>query len=186
MATAVNTLGARSAPVRYDTTSRVFHWLTVALVVAAAALGLWIAHAAPTEAIKPTLYNLHQSIGVTIGLVTMARLLWRLGHPPPPLPQDLPNILKFVSRLNHGAFYFWLIVMPLLGFIATNAWGFPLIWFGLVPLPDPVGKNVPLAEMVTFAHRLMAWSLIGMIVLHVSAALWHQFVRRDGTLRKML
>ncbi|WP_236020465.1 cytochrome b [Sabulicella rubraurantiaca] len=186
MAMAERTLGARSAPARYDTTSRVFHWLTVALVLAAAALGLWIAHAKPADSIKLTLYNLHESIGVTIGLVTLARLLWRLGHPPPPLPEDLPKILKLAARANHSAFYLWLLVMPVLGFIATNAWGFPLTWFGLVPLPDPIGKNVPLAEMVTFAHRLMAWSLIGMIVLHVSAALWHQFVRRDGTLRKML
>ena len=186
MSTVVNTLGVQAVPTRYDATSRVFHWLTVALVLAAAALGLWIAHAEPAETIKLRLYNLHESIGVTIGLVTLARLLWRLGHPPPPLPEDLPNILKFAARLNHGAFSLWLLVMPVLGFIATNAWGFPLTWFGLVPLPDPVGKNVPLAEVVTFAHRLMAWSLIGMIVLHVSAALWHKFVRRDGTLRKML
>ncbi|WP_207539558.1 cytochrome b [Sabulicella rubraurantiaca] len=186
MSTAVNVLRAQSVPARYDTTSRVFHWLTVVLVLSAAMLGLWIAHAEPGEAIKMTLYNLHESIGVTIGLVTLARLIWRLGHPAPPLPADLPDALKLAARLNHGAFYLWLLVMPVLGFIATNAWGFPLTWFGLVPLPDPVGKNVPLAEMVTFAHRLMAWSLIGMIVLHVSAALWHQFVRRDGTLRKML
>ena len=88
--------------------------------------------------------------------------------------------------MNHAAFYVWLLTMPVVGFVATNAWGFPLTWFGLVPIPDPVGKNVPLAETLTFIHRLMAWSLVGLIVLHAGAALWHQIVRRDGTLRKML
>ena len=174
-------------PPRYDAASRAFHWATVALILMAAALGLWIAHARPEdEAFKLTLYNVHESIGATIWAVTLARLAWRLGHPPPPLPADLPNVLKLAARLNHAAFYVWLLTMPVVGFVAANAWGFPLTWFGLVPLPDPVGKNVPLAETLTFIHRLMAWSLVGMIALHASAALWHQFVRRDGTLRKML
>ncbi len=177
----------REAQPRYDAASRAFHWATVALILMAAALGLWIAHARPEdEGFKLALYNIHESIGATIWAVTLARLAWRLGHPPPPLPADLPGALKLAARLNHAAFYVWLLTMPVVGFVATNAWGFPLTWFGLVPIPDPVGKNVPLAETLTFIHRLMAWSLVGMIALHASAALWHQFVRRDGTLRKML
>ncbi len=177
----------REAPPRYDAASRAFHWVTVALILMAAGLGLWIAHARPEdEGFKLTLYNVHESIGATIWAVTLARLAWRLGHPPPPLPADLPGALKLAARLNHTAFYVWLLTMPVVGFVATNAWGFPLTWFGLVPLPDPVGKNVPLAETLTSVHRLMAWSLVGMIALHAGAALWHQFVRRDGTLRKML
>ncbi len=177
----------REPPLRYGAVSRAFHWATVALVLTAASFGLWIAHARPDdEAFKLALYNIHESIGVTIWAVTLARLAWRLGHPPPPLPADLPRALAFAARANHTAFYVWLLSMPVVGFVATNAWGFPFSWFGLIPLPDPVGKNVPLAETLTLIHRLMAWSLIGMIVLHVAGALWHQFIRRDGTLRKML
>jgi cytochrome b561 len=177
----------REPPLRYGAVSRAFHWITVALVLTAAGFGLWIAHARPDdEAFKLTLYNIHESIGVTIWAVTLARLAWRVSHPPPPLPADLPRALVFAARTNHTAFYVWLLSMPVVGFVATNAWGFPLTWFGLIPLPDPVGKNIPLAETLTFIHRLMAWSLIGMIALHVTAALWHQFIRRDGTLRKML
>jgi cytochrome b561 len=177
----------RQVPARYDAVSRFLHWATVVLILTAASLGLWIAHARPEEeAFKLWLYSTHESIGVTIWLVTIVRLIWRLGHPPPPLPADLAGALKVAARLNHAAFYLWLLTMPVVGFVATNAWGFPLTWFGLVPLPDPVGKNVPLAETLTLVHRLMAWSLMVLILLHASAALWHQFVRRDGTLRKML
>ena len=74
--------------------------------------------------------------------------------------------------------------MPVVGFVATNAWGFPANWLGLVPLPDLVGKNVPLAETLTFVHGVIVWSLVGTIVLHVTAALWRQFIRHDATLRK--
>ncbi|MFH5926384.1 cytochrome b [Roseomonas xinghualingensis] len=187
MSTSGNTMPGHAAPLRYDTASRTFHWVTVALVLATIALGLWIAHARPEEeAFKLTLYNIHESIGVTIWIITLARLAWRLGHPAPPLPAELPRAIRIAARANHSAFYLWLLTMPLVGFLATNAWGFPLRWFGLIPLPDPVGKNIPLAETLTAIHRLMAWTLGAMIVLHVFAALWHQAVRRDGTLRKML
>ena len=90
---------------RYDATSRLLHWATVALILAAAGLGLWIAHARPEEeALKLRLYDIHESVGVTIWAVTLVRLVWRLGHPPPPLPADMPGALRLVARLNHAAF----------------------------------------------------------------------------------
>ena len=178
---------ASAAPARYDAVSRGIHWVTVALVLATAALGLWIAHARPQdEAFKLALYNLHESLGATIWLLTLIRLAWRIRHPAPPLPEDLGAAIRFIARANHAAFYLWLLTMPVVGFLATNAWGFPLRWFGLIPLPSPVGSDIPLAETLTLIHRLMAWSLIGMILLHAGAALWHGFIRRDGTLRRML
>jgi cytochrome b561 len=116
----------RPVPARYDATSRLLHWATVALVLAAAGLGLWIAHARPEEeAFKLRLYTLHESIGATIGLATLVRLAWRLGHPPPPLPADMPGALKAAARINHAAFYLWLLTMPVVGFVATNAGGSP-------------------------------------------------------------
>lgn len=178
-----------SSPVtaRYDGVSRAFHWITVMLVLGTAALGLWIGHAAPAEeGFKLRLYNIHESLGVTVWVFTLARLAWRAAHPAPPLPAGLGPVLRTVARANHVAFYLWLLTMPVVGFVATLAWGFPLVWFGLLPLPDPVGTNLPLAEWLTTLHRLMAWSLFAMILLHAGAALWHGFVRRDGTLARML
>ena len=115
----------REAPPRYDAASRAFHWVTVALILMAAALGLWIAHARPEDqGFKLALYNIHESIGATIWAVTLARLAWRLGHPPPPLPADLPNALKLAARLNHAAFYVWLLTMPVVCCVATKVCGF--------------------------------------------------------------
>jgi len=171
---------------RYDAVSRGVHWITVVLVLAAATLGLLLGHAAPEdEATKLTLYDIHESIGLTILVVTLFRLAWRIGHPAPPLPADMPGPVRLLARANHAAFYAWLLTMPVAGFVATNAWGFPVKLYGLIPLPDPVGKNVPLAETLTSVHAVMGWLLLGMIALHVAGALWHQYVRRDGTLDRM-
>jgi len=183
---AIPPAGAARAGARYDAPSRAFHWVTAVLVLAAATLGLLIAHAAPEdEATRLRLYSIHESVGLTILAITLARLAWRIGHPAPPLPADMPAALRLLARANHAAFYLWLLVMPVLGFLGTNAWGFPVTLYGLVPIPAPVGKNVPLAEALTSAHAAMGWILLGMIALHVAGALWHQFVRRDGTLDRM-
>ena len=173
-------------PARYDATSRAIHWLTALLVLAGAALGLTIAHAAPEdEATKYTLYDIHESIGLTILAITLFRLAWRIGHPAPPLPADMPAPMRILARANHAAFYAWLLAMPVVGFVATNAWGFPVKLYGLIPLPDPVGKNVPLAETLTRIHAVSGWILLGMIALHVTGALYDQYVRHDGTLDRM-
>ena len=173
-------------PARYDGLSRAIHWLTALLVLSAAALGLLIAHAAPDdEATKFRLYNIHENIGLTILALTLLRLAWRIGHPAPPLPTDMPAAIRLLARANHAAFYLWLLVMPVVGFVATNAWGFPVTLYGVIPLPDPVGKNVPLAETLTTLHAWSGWLLLAMIALHVTGALWHQYVRHDGTLNRM-
>jgi cytochrome b561 len=172
---------------RYDGVSRAFHWVTAGLVLLAVGLGLVLGHARPEgEALKLRLYNLHESLGATIWVVTLARLGWRAGHPAPALPAGLPGVARFAARANHAALYLWLLVMPVVGFVATNAWGFPLVLFGLVPLPDPVGPDVALAEVLTALHRWMGWSLLGLIGLHLAGVLWHRFVRRDGVLGRMV
>ncbi len=169
---------------RYGPVAIALHWAIALLILVNWPLGYF--GEAIEQRFGESLVWLHKSIGLTVLALSLVRLAWRLGHPPPPLPADMPDALKAAARLNHAAFYLWLLTMPVAGFLATNAWGFPLTWFWLVPLPDPVGKDVPLAETLTLIHRIMAWSLVAMIVLHVSGALWHHFVRRDGTLRKML
>lgn len=174
------------AAARYDAVSRALHWLTALLVLGIAALGLVLGHAAPAdEPTKFALYNIHESVGLTVLALTLLRLAWRAGHPAPPLPAGMPAPLRLLARANHAAFYALLLAMPVVGFLATNAWGFPVRLYGLVPLPDPVGRNPPLAETLSAIHAVAGWTLLGLIALHVAGALWHGLVRRDGTLRRM-
>jgi cytochrome b561 len=174
-------------PMRYTHTARWLHWLTVAALLVVGALGLWIGWATPEdEALKLRLYNIHESIGLTLLPVTLARLAWRWRHPPPPAPPQ-PRALHLMAQANHAALYALLLTMPVVGFLATNAWGFPLRLFGLLPIPSPLGHDESLAPMLTALHGWMALALGLLVLAHAGAALlWHGAIRRDGLLRRML
>ncbi|MXP63473.1 cytochrome b [Roseomonas sp. M0104] len=171
---------------RYNRTARLLHWGTAFIVLLIIALGIWIAQAPPEdEALKLRLYNIHESFGITILLVTLFRLFWRWRHPPPPVTPPLPGWMRKVATANHSAFYVLLIVQPVVGLMATNAWGFPLTAFGLVPIPSPIGRNEALAPTLSAIHDTIGLTLAALVAVHAGAALWHHFVRRDNTLRRM-
>ncbi len=172
---------------RYSATARALHWITVAAVLLLVVMGVRIAFFAPEdEALKLRLYNIHESTGVTVFVLTALRLLWRAGHPPPPITPPLPATLALVAHLNHAALYALLLTMPVVGFVATNAWGFPFVWFGLIPFPVPIGQNEALAKVFSAIHFGMAITLVALVAAHVAGALYHHFLRRDDTLRRML
>jgi cytochrome b561 len=174
-------------PERYTATERALHWLVALLVLVQVVLGVWITAFEPKDqGFKFLLYDIHENTGFTILLLMLFRLGWRLTHPWLPLPADLPPALKLAARANHTAFYVLLIAQPIVGFLATNAWGFPFRYLKLIPIPSPVGRSEALAPTLSAIHAGIAWALVALVAMHVSAALWHQFVRRDGTLGKML
>ena len=172
---------------RYAASSRWLHWLTVLLLLAIIPLGIWIAFFEPAdEKFKYRLYNLHESLGVLVFVLVLLRVVNRLLNPPPPLPADMPAWMKFVAHLNHFGLYVLLLWMPITGFLATNAWGFPLSVFNVLPLPSPVGKDEALAKTLSFLHWCGAIT-IGLLILgHLAGVVHHTFIRRDGLLRRML
>jgi cytochrome b561 len=172
---------------RYTRTARLLHWLTVLLLLGLAPLGLWLGWSAPEdEALKMRLYMWHESLGFLVLVVTLLRLAWRWRHPPPPGPPQ-PVALARLALANHAALYALLLVQPVLGLSATAAWGFPPNFFGLFPLPVPIGKDEALAPVLTSAHGWVALALGLLVLLHAAAALvWHGLIRRDGMLRRML
>jgi len=176
-----------SAIARYTTPARLLHWTTAALILAVATLGIWLAYFRPDdEPFKLRLYNVHESLGVVIWVLTLARLVYRRTHPPPPLPDDVSPLIRLVAHATHLALYALLILLPIVGFLATNAWGFPLKVFGVLPLPAPIGKDEALAKIFSTLHWCGA--LAGGILLagHLGGVVFHTFVRKDGLLRRML
>ena len=172
---------------RYAAPARGIHWITVALVGVIIVLGLWIAYFRPEEeAFKLRLYNVHESLGVIVWLLTLVRLAYRRRHPPPPLPADTTVVIRVVAHASHIALYVLLLTLPVIGFLATNAWGFPLSVFGALPLPSPVGKDEELAKILALLHRIGALSIIALIGAHVAGVIYHTFIRKDGLLRRML
>ena len=171
---------------RYAAPSRWLHWLTAALVAVIIPLGLWIKYFEPAnEAFKLRLYNIHESLGVIVFVIVLMRLLYRLLHPPPPLPADTPAVIRLAAHVNHWGLYALLVLMPITGFLATNAWGFPLSVFGVLPMPVPLGKDEEIAKVLSFLHWCGAITIILLIVAHLGGVIYHTFIRRDGLLQRM-
>lgn len=172
---------------RYAWLSRVLHWLSAGiLLILVIPMGLWIAYFRPeNEALKMRLYNLHESFGLVVFALVFIRLLARWLNPPPPWPHDTPGGVRVAARISHALLYVLLILMPVSGFLATNAWGFPLALFEVLPIPSPIGKDEALAKVLSTVHWVGAATFGALIALHVVGAVYHRFVKHDSLARRM-
>ncbi|MBV9061985.1 MAG: cytochrome b [Alphaproteobacteria bacterium] len=177
---------------RYGTVAMIFHWLIAALLIANLALGLYFADL-PRGDWRTELGQLHKSIGLTVLMLSVLRLAWRLTHPVPPLPAGMRWGLRFAARATHWLFYVLIIGIPLTGWIFVSASPVPTIFFGLFHWPNlwfmadmPRAQKIPLRETFNSIHVVLAWAAIVLIPLHVLAALYHQYIRRDELLPRML
>ena len=173
---------------QYGAIAKLFHWVTLGLMLMALPLGFVIQHV--KEDSKMAFYALHESAGLTILFVALARLAWRWLSPPPSLPQDMPKLMRSASAAVHHALYALLIIQPLLGFLATNAWGFPMqgatAYLGFIALPKFMDAWEALAKILSLLHSIGGWLLLVLIALHIAGAIFHHAIRRDGTLMRMI
>lgn len=179
---------ASPEPRRYTATAMLLHWLSALLVAGLLALGWYMADL-PLTPQRLKLYNWHKWAGVSVLALTLLRLQWRWTHRPPALPAELvvrtPAWQQRLAALTHVALYGLLLVVPLIGWAYSSAAGFSVVWFGVLPLPDLLPKDKALAELVKPWHAVAAFSLGALVVLHLAAALKHQFVDKDGLMRRM-
>jgi cytochrome b561 len=176
---------AASAGPAYSVTARVLHWVVAALVLFMVPVGIIIANEWGGPVQQP-LYDLHKSVGMLLLPLVLARLLYRLTHPPMPLPADIPALQQFAAHATHWALYGLLIVQPVVGLIATSAYPAPLPMFGLFELPPVWPENRPLSERLFALHRWMGIAIAVVAAMHIGAALHHHFVRRDRILMRMV
>lgn len=170
---------------RYSGVSLAFHWLTAALVLTQVLL--ITAHEATDGPMSREFVQIHKSVGLTILMLTLARIGWRVANPAIPLPDEMPRWQKLLARTTHVGFYVLLIGLPLGGWAASSAAGRGIEWFGLFPWPDlpvPEGRDVSRAFMN--AHKLGVKVLYVLLALHVAGALKHHFIDRDNVLHRML
>jgi cytochrome b561 len=176
----------------YNRVAKWFHWITVVLLAIAIPVGVVIKYITPENsyATKLVFYAIHESAGVTIFLVASARLLWRLISPPPPLSEVIPAPMRKAANAVHHTLYALLIIQPILGFVATNAQGFPLqgatAYLGLIDFPKFMEANKAIADPVQLAHNTIGLILAALIVVHIAAVVFHQAIRRDETLLRMV
>lgn len=169
----------------YTATARALHWITALLVLAMIPLGIVIGKEMGGSW-QDFLYDLHKSLGVVVLLVALLRLLYRLGHRPPPLPADLPALQQTVAHLSHWALYALILAQPLLGWAATASYPAPVPVFGLFDLPSIWPVDRALSDRLFRLHGAMGLLLAALASLHIAAALYHHFVRRDRILMRML
>ena len=174
---------------RYTRTAMLLHWVLAVAIIGTFAVGLYVGDL-PFSLRKLQLINWHKWAGVTILVLSVARLLWRVTHRPPGLPAaidlNMPAWQKAAYHATHHLLYLLFFTVPVAGWLYSSAKGFPVVWFGVLRLPDLVAKNDELAKLLWTVHEWSAFALIGLVALHVAAALKHHFVDRDGLLERML
>jgi cytochrome b561 len=176
-------------PKRYSTVAIVLHWLLALVIVAMFVVGIYMTDL-PFSPLRLKLYNWHKWAGVTFLALTLLRLLWRITHRPPALPvavtRTMPGWQNRAYHATHHLMYALFFAVPLLGWAYSSAAGFPIVLFGQMPLPDLLPANKELADLVKPLHELSALALMALAALHISAALKHQWVDRDGLLTRIL
>jgi cytochrome b561 len=177
------------ASLRYSAPAVALHWLLALAIGAALGVG-WYMSGLAFSPTKVKLINWHKWAGVTILALSVLRLAWRLRHPPPPLSERVrASMPAWQQGVHHGvlwSLYGLFFVVPLLGWAYSSAAGVPVVWFGVLPLPDLVGRDKELADLVLKPlHKTAAYTLGTLVLLHTGAALKHHFVNRDGLLSRM-
>lgn len=171
---------------RYTRTAIVLHWLVLALLVAQYAIGWSMPHIGRNTQVT-TLISLHFSIGVLIIGVIVVRLAWRITHGEPVHETGIPAWQLRAARVIHGLLYLLLIVVPLLGWINASYRGMPITFFGLADVPQLVASHDASWRWTGDIHTLIAeYGILPLVGLHVAAALYHYFIRRDRVLQRML
>ena len=167
----------------YSTAAIVLHWLVALLLLVAFPLGVYM-HELPLSPDKLKLYSYHKWLGITVLMLVAIRLSWRLTHTPP-LQADIASWQRRASAIVHGLMYLLMLAIPLSGWLMSSAKGFQTVWFGVLPLPDLVGKNRELGDLLAEVHEALNFTLLALVVLHVGAALQHHFIERRPFLQRM-
>jgi len=173
-----------TSKLRYTTPAIALHWLVALLIFVGFPLGVYM-HELPLSPTKLQLYSYHKWIGITVLLLAGLRVAWRLAHRPPPLPDSVVRWQRQASAAVHGLLYVLILAIPLSGWLMSSAKGFPVVWFGVLPLPDLVGKDKALGDLLAGVHQILNFTLLGLVILHVAAALKHHFIERQPFLQRM-
>ena len=166
----------------FNLTARILHWTMALMILSMLFVGIGMV---ASISLRPTLVSLHRPLGIAILLLVIVRLWNRLRHPPPPLPADLPPIQVFAAKASHWLLYGLMFAMPLIGWSMLSAGGYPVTMFNSFALPPIAPHDATVYAVLRTAHTWLALLLFATVLMHLSAALFHAWVRRDGVFESM-
>lgn len=169
----------------YTTTAKALHWLVGLLMMVVFALGFYMADL-PFSPAKLQYYSWHKWAGITVLVLAVVRLAWRLTHQPPALPAQMPLWQQWLAHAGHAVLYGMMLAIPLSGWLMSSAKGFQTVWFGVLPLPDLVAADAELGKTLATLHAWLNWGFVAVLASHIGAALKHHFIDRDDILTRML
>ena len=185
MTTVMNSRSYAGGRMDYSGFAKLLHWTIAFCVLAMIPMGFAMTRV-PSGLLQNSLFTLHRSFGVLVGALMLARLAYRLVNGVPAPEPTLTAWQHIVSHLVHVSLYVLLIAQPIIGWVATSAYGAAISVFGLFTLPAIVEKDEELSKPLFAAHELIGYIIAGLVTLHIGAALFHYFIRRDGVLQRML
>jgi cytochrome b561 len=187
-------MALRNSRLRYGTVAVTLHWLIAIAIICMIGFGYYLSTLPITD---PSLYGLvqiHKSIGLTILVLSLLRIAWRLVNPVPPLPDTLGKPMKVLARATHILLYVLIVAIPFSGraMVSASPHGIPTMWFGLFQWPHiaplahlPFDQKDAKEEAIHTVHAWLAYGTAVLLVLHVGAALLHHYIMKDDTLRRM-
>lgn len=178
---------------RYGVVAMLLHWLTAATIFAQLWIGFWMQELARGSFARFQALQWHKSLGLTILVLSVARLAWRLMNPAPPPPPHLAPGEQRLARAAHYGLYFLIVAVPLAGWATVSAspLGLPTELYGVINWPHiPMFANAtdPQAteQLMKNIHQILVFSLVGLLLLHILAAVRHQYLLKDNVLARML
>ena len=167
----------------YTGTAKLLHWVLGVALIGSFSMGVYMSDL-PVSPARLKLFNYHKWAGITILALSALRLLWRMTHRPPP---DVPMSTwqQRAAHFTHFALYALFFAVPLAGWAYSSAAGFPIVVYGVLPLPDFVPKDKALAETLKGLHGTLAFAMAFLVLGHIAGAIKHQFLDRDGLMSRM-
>ena len=185
-------MSLKNSVARYTGVAIALHWLIALLIISLLVVGKFMTSLDEADPLRFSLTQWHKSFGITILLLTVARIIWRLSHKPPALPDNIRGWQKFSSGLTHFLLYFLMLGLPISGWIMVSAspLNISTILFEVIPLPHlpllaSMANKAQISELFHEVHAISSGIMIALLVLHIGAALMHQFVHRDLVMERM-
>jgi cytochrome b561 len=176
----------RNTTSSWGAVARWFHWILAAAILGMIAYGWWMNHI-PARADKLFYRSIHADIGYLLLLLMVLRLIWRGINPTPALPADTPRWEWIAATMSHWTLYLLTIVVAMLGWAMAGARAPNYSsWFGLFHVPQFTAVDKAAADAYEENHILLAYVLLALIAIHVAAAAWHHFIKRDRVTMRMV